>query len=56
VIGVVRPGVDGDLAGLLTLTAEAREASLAALEREARRESFDWSVLREEVFAARYSG
>jgi hypothetical protein len=56
VIGVVRPGVDGDLAGLLTLTAEAREASLAALEREAGRASFDWSVLSEEVFAERYGG
>lgn len=56
VIGVVRPGVDGDLAGLLTLTAEVREAGLAALEREARRASFDWSVLSEEVFAERYGG
>jgi hypothetical protein len=56
VIGVVRPGVDGDLAGLLTLTADAERASLAALERESRLASFDWSVLTEEAFAERYSG
>jgi hypothetical protein len=55
VIGVVRPGVDGDLAGLLTLTADARDSSLAALERETRRASFDWSVLSEEAFAERYA-
>ena len=56
VIGVVRPGVDGDLAGLLTLTADAERASLDALERESRLASFDWSVLTEEAFAERYSG
>jgi hypothetical protein len=54
VIGVVRPGVDGDLAGLLTLTADAERTSLAALEGETRRASFDWSVLTEELFAERY--
>ena len=55
VIGVVRPGVDGDLAGLFTLTADARDASLTALEREARRASFDWSVLSEDAFLERYA-
>lgn len=56
VIGVLRPGVDGDLAGLLTLTADAERASLAALERESRLASFDWSVVTEAAFADRYSG
>ena len=55
VIGVVRPGVDGDLAGLLTLTADARKACLAALERETRQASFDWSVLSEDAFRERYA-
>jgi len=56
VIGVVRPGVDGDLAGLLTLTADAERTSLAALEGETRRASFDWSVLTEDAFVDRYGG
>ena len=56
VIGILRPGVDGDLAGLLTLTADAERASLAALERESRLASFEWSVLTEDAFADRYSG
>jgi hypothetical protein len=55
VIGVVRPGVDGDLAGLLTLTADAERTSLAALEGETRRASFDWAVLSEDAFAEHYS-
>jgi hypothetical protein len=55
VIGVVRPGVDGDLAGLLTLTADAERMSLAALEGETHRASFDWGVLTEDAFAERYS-
>ncbi len=56
VVAVLRPGVDGDLAGLLTLTAGAERASLAALERESRLASFDWSVLAEDAFAERYRG
>jgi len=56
VIGVMRPGVDGDLAGLLTFTAAAEQASLAALERETLLASFDWSVVTEEAFAERYRG
>ena len=56
VIGVVRPGVDGDVAGLLTLTADAERTSLAALEGETRRASFDWSVLTEDAFVDRYGG
>src|SRR4029077_5162138 len=56
VIGVVRPGVDGEIAGLLTLTADAERMSLAALEGETRRASFDWSVLTEEAFVERYGG
>ena len=56
VIAVLRPGVDGDLAGLLTLTADAERTSLAALEGETRRAAFDWSVLTEAAFADRYGG
>ena len=53
-IAVVRPGVDGDVAGLLTLAIDAREASLAALERECRHAAFGWAVVTEDQFAARY--
>ena len=35
---------------------EPRRADLAALERESRLASFDWSVLTEEAFTERYSG
>jgi hypothetical protein len=55
VIGIVRPGVDGDVAGVFTLTADAEETTRAALERETRRASFDWFVLTEEAFAERYT-
>ncbi len=54
VISVLRPGVDGDVAGLWTATEETEHTSLAALEGEARRASFDWAVLSEEAFAERY--
>ena len=55
VIAVLRPGVDGDLAGLLTLTADVERTSLAALEAETRRASFDWSVLTDDAFSERYA-
>lgn len=56
VAGIVRPGVDGDLAGLLSFTTGFEDALLAALEHEARGASFEWSVVAEEAFAFRYSG
>jgi hypothetical protein len=51
IAGILRPGVDGDLAALLTVTGGVDDASLAALEREARLASFGWSVVAEEAFA-----
>ena len=56
VVGIVRPGVDGDMAGLLSLSAGFDDAMLAALEREALLASFEWSVVTEEAFPVRYSG
>jgi hypothetical protein len=55
-LAVVRPGVDGDLAGLLTLSADAERTSLVALEGETGRASFEWAVLTEDGFAERYGG
>ena len=52
VTGVLRPGVDGDVAGLFTLTEHSYEASLAALEREAKTASFLWSVVDEDALLA----
>jgi hypothetical protein len=51
--GIVRPGVDGDVAGLLSLTGAFEEAVLGALESETRRAGFDWAVLTEDAFARR---
>jgi hypothetical protein len=51
VIGVLRPGVDGDIAGLFAPTERLIEARLAALAREARAASFAWSVVTEDAFA-----
>jgi hypothetical protein len=51
--GIVRPGVDGDVAGLLSLTVSFEEAVLGVLEGETRRAGFDWAVLTEDAFALR---
>ena len=51
--GVVRPGVDGDVAGLLSLTQPFGERVLAALEHEARAEGFEWDVVSEVAFVQR---
>ncbi len=56
VVGIVRPGVDGDMAGFLSLSAGFDDAMLAALEREALLASFKWSVVTEEAFPVRYNG
>ena len=56
--GVLRPGVDGDVAGLWSVT-EAFEhvvLVLGALERETRAAGFDWALLSEEAFALRLGG
>jgi hypothetical protein len=51
--GIVRPGVDGDVAGLLSLTEAFEQVVLAALERETRLAGFDWALLPEKTFALR---
>jgi hypothetical protein len=45
--GVLRPGVDGDVAGLLSLTDAFEQVVLAALESETRRAGFDWAIRKE---------
>jgi hypothetical protein len=51
--GVVRPGVDGDVAGLLSLNDGFEEAVLGALETETRLAGFEWALLTEQAFALR---
>jgi hypothetical protein len=51
--GFVRPGVDGDVAGLLTLADPFEQVVLAALERETQLAGFDWEQLLESEFALR---
>lgn len=53
--GIVRPGVDGDVAGLLSLTDSFEQVVLAALELETRNAGFEWVELSEEAFAIRES-
>jgi hypothetical protein len=50
---IVRPGVDGDVAGLLSLTEASEQVVLAALERETRHAGFEWALVPEKVFEAR---
>lgn len=45
--GVVRPGVDGDVAGMLTLNDAFDAHLLESLEREARRAGMTWSLVPE---------
>jgi hypothetical protein len=51
--GILRPGVDGDVAGLLSLTDAFDQVVLAGLESETRRAGFDWALLPEMEFALR---
>jgi hypothetical protein len=51
--GVMRPGVDGDVAGLLCRSDAFEDAALAALEGETKRAGFEWALLSEEAFALR---
>jgi hypothetical protein len=53
VAGVVRPGVDGDVAGLLSLAGAFERTALDALERETRRAGFDWELVPEKALALR---
>jgi hypothetical protein len=53
VLGVLRPGVDGDIACFLSLTYEFKRAFLDALTHEAELAKFDWRLLSEKEFADR---
>jgi hypothetical protein len=53
---VVRPGVDGDVAGLWSLAETFEQTVLVALENEARAAGFSWAIVSEEEFAAKASG
>lgn len=50
ITGVLRPGVDGDVVGIFSLTDEFMPTLLDALEREARRARFAWLLLSESAF------
>lgn len=50
VVGVLRPGVDGDVAGVLSLTREFKKILLEALAHQAKLENFDWLLLDEKNF------
>lgn len=50
--GVLRPGVDGDAAGLFTWTETIERAILDALEREARADALECVDVPEAGFAA----
>ncbi|WP_292998840.1 hypothetical protein [Nevskia sp.] len=51
VVGAVRPGVDGDVAGICSLTAEIESRLIDALSREARKAGFAWIECDESAFA-----
>ena len=53
VMGVVRPGVDGDVAGLLSLKEAFLHTALEALARQTRLAGFDWAVVPEKELALR---
>jgi hypothetical protein len=50
---IVRPGVDGDVAGLLAFSESFEREVLAALEREARSLGAAWAIVPEQLFAAK---
>ncbi|MDZ7622048.1 MAG: hypothetical protein U5O69_06575 [Candidatus Competibacteraceae bacterium] len=56
VLGILRPGVDGDLAGLLSFSHAFEESVLIALEREVRRSGDAWAVLTEDAFSRQLAG
>jgi hypothetical protein len=51
--GILRPGVDGDVAGLLSLNDAFEQVVLERLESETRHDGFDWALLPEKAFALR---
>ncbi|SFN87885.1 hypothetical protein SAMN05216386_2056 [Nitrosospira briensis] len=50
ILGMVRPGVDGDVAGLFSLVPSLEAALLSTLENETSRAGFEWAVLPEDKF------
>jgi hypothetical protein len=50
--GILRPGVDGDVAGLLSLTGAFERSALGALEREASNCRLAWALLSEASFTS----
>jgi len=48
--GIVRPGVDGDVAGLLSFSERVEQDFLASLEGESRLAGFEWAVVAEDAF------
>lgn len=50
VVGVLRPGVDGDIAAILSLDDDFAKSLMEALESAAREAGFDWSLLPENKF------
>jgi hypothetical protein len=53
IVGVVRPGVDGDVAGLLSLPEGFLHTALEAVARQARLAGFDWEIVSEDALALR---
>ena len=53
IMGVLRPGVDGDVVGLLSLTSSFETTMLHALKSETIQASFEWAVLSEAAFIDR---
>jgi hypothetical protein len=54
--GVVRPGVDGDVAGVWTLSEAFEQALLSALANEARSGGIGWTIVSEDAFASKVAG
>lgn len=54
--GILRPGVDGDVVGVLSLTADFQDRLCEALEREARGAGLGWSLLSEVEFMRALAG
>ncbi|MBN9124945.1 MAG: hypothetical protein BGO99_08765 [Nitrosospira sp. 56-18] len=56
ILGIIRPGVDGDIAGFLSLDPSIEAQLLSTLEDESTCSGFDWSVLCEAEFGERFAG
>ncbi len=56
VAAIVRPGVDGDVAGIMSASDSFERQLLSSLEREASQSGFSWRVLPEDRFADELAG